>query len=181
MRILFTKNKTPGSLLIRFGTGDSKWEMAPHSHVAILFDDSLVFHSTLSSGVHLQWLDKFKESRTIVNSLEPQMDLALPEEEAIYQDIINTYKGRKYDISGTLFLAWRFFLKKFFDKPMPTRNELGDDSALFCTELVDALSNEFCTRLGINLYSKTIDPEMLDPYTLYKLLVESGKVKESAK
>jgi hypothetical protein len=130
MRVIFTRSVMPLSQLIRWGLRE------PVSHMAIVFDDKVVFQSNLL-GVHLVSYSKFISSSEIV--MERRADLSLEDEEDVFQSISLNSEGRLYDFAGFLFFLWRGFLYRLFRTPLPSRNPWGHKDSYLCTELAESL------------------------------------------
>jgi len=155
MKIIFTKNTSCLSKLIRWGLNE------PVSHVAIVFDDKIVFHSNLP-GVRVEWYNSFKRSNEIV--FEKQYDMPLYEEEALYQQVIDENDKKTYDFSGFLYFIWRGALRKFLKKPFPSSNKKNNPNLDFCVELIGKLRQQ--------LPALPSDEELaiMTPYGLYTRL-----------
>lgn len=130
MKIIWTKSSLPLSKLIRWGLKEES------SHIAIVFDDKIVFQSNLF-GVHIDWFNSFKKKCTIVYEIEQK--LPLEQEEAIYQAIINKDDGKSYDYKAFAYFIWCGILKKFFNKPLPAVNKWNNVDSFICVELLSLL------------------------------------------
>lgn len=158
MRIIFTRNSTLLSKIIRAGLKE------PVSHVAIVFDDKIVFHSNLK-GTHIEWFNEFKKKSDVVYTLS--YDLSLEEEEAIYQSVIDKNISKPYDFSAFLFFAYRAFMHKVFGTDYPITNPANKSWAWICVEAVGSLPEKFQPKTPIDL-------SMTSPYSLYILLGGAG-------
>jgi hypothetical protein len=138
MKLVFTKNNLPLSLLIRCGLKE------PVSHMAYVFDDKLVFHSNLI-GVHIDWYDNFKKKNTIVNQIE--LNQGLQFEEDVYQRAIGMNVGQPYDFIALFYFIFRAFMYRFFNVPMPTKSNTEIKKAFLCTELAYALPKSYTQAL----------------------------------
>lgn len=127
IKVLFTANKLPFSRLLCWVT------KSPVSHVAICFDDRIVFHSN-PMGVHINSLPWFKRHNRIVWEVTLP-ERPLHEEEAAYLGI-TLIEGRGYDFAGIFYLAWRFCLKTFFNRPLPEKNGWGSKRLYNCIEVL---------------------------------------------
>lgn len=97
MRLIFTRQHSIGSLLIRFFTW-SRW-----SHVAILEDDSMVIDSTfLHGGVRRRPLAELLAQA----SRHQMLDLNVPNEAAAL-DFARAQIGRPYDWTAVLGILFR--------------------------------------------------------------------------
>lgn len=149
MKIVFTRGNSILSKFICWLSGD------PVSHMAIVFDDKLVFHSNLL-GVHITWYNTFLKKSQVVLFLE--YTLTLEKEEEVYSAIINNFDGKSYDYGALLFFFWRGCLYKFFNIPLPSRNLWGDRDRFLCDELVQVLPERFRVQGQVDL---------LTPYHVY--------------
>jgi hypothetical protein len=125
VKIIATRSSAPLSRAIRWALD------IPVSHLAIVFDNKIVFHANLL-GAHVEWYNTFKRNAEIV--LEVDIPGTLKEEEEAYQGVINKLDGKPYDYLYLLSLAWRVMLKRAFGLPMPERF-LQDPNGLLCTEI----------------------------------------------
>ena len=142
----------------------------------IIFDNKLVFHSNLEGGMHVDWLSRIMESDHIVKCFEPRVDLSVEDEEVIYQDILSKHNREPYDLAGVLYLTWRVFLKKFFNKPFPEKNPADSEMQSFCVEAVQALGKSFAARLGFSMWP-TENLSMIDPSTLMRMFEENEQLR----
>lgn len=152
MKIIWTKGNSILSKAICWGLDE------PVSHVAIVFDDKIVFHSNLL-GVHLNWLDTFKKHSEIIYTIDYPM--SLEKEEAVYQRLIK-HDERPYDYSSFFYFGLCILKKKFLGIPIPEKNPVDNPNADLCYELCNALN-------GL-LFNKDIEGKLISPYTLYKWL-----------
>jgi len=129
MKILFTRNNLPFSRLIAWATGSSV------SHVAVAFDDRIVFHAN-PSGVHIRSYPWFVKNNTIVSSIEIRR--TLEEEEAAYLSI-TLVEGSWYDFGSVIYWGYRLFLLKLFSVPLPRRNAWARGDAFNCLEVLGEL------------------------------------------
>lgn len=153
MKLVFTKNTSPLSKLIRFGLGE------PVSHFGIVFDNGIIFHSNLM-GAHVEWYKSFTKKNSTVEFL----DYALPleKEESIYLSILNTNDGAGYDFKALIYFGYRILLFRLFKIAIPKTNEYQDASKFLCTELAKALPPYI---LPDSIRSK--DLSIVSPYKLY--------------
>lgn len=149
MRLIWTKNTSILSKSIRWLFNE------PVSHFAIVFDNSLVFHSNLL-GVHLAWFNYFKNKNDIIYSKEIILDIE--NEEKFYRKIVDKYYGKNYDFKAFFYFAYRGLLKKFFNIPVPDKNTFQDNDEFLCTGLASLF------------FDTSIDYEIITPYQLYLLL-----------
>lgn len=122
MQVLFTKNNSIVSRLIRRLTGE------PVSHCAIEYLGN-VYHSNFY-GVHMESLQNFLQgSNQIVLSIEAQINpytLA----DAMYQ-----YRGSKYDFGGLLYVGLRILIPA-----LPKYNLWQSTGMFMCTEWVEQVT-----------------------------------------
>lgn len=134
----------------------------PVSHLAIVFDNKIVFHADLL-GVRLAWYPTFLKSREIVYEIE--FDLTLEQEEEVYQNIITQNDGKSYDYGAFIYFMWRGLLKKCLNKPMPNTNPWGSEDRYLCDELVEVLPDFIVPRSV-----KNVDIGMKSPWQVYLLM-----------
>jgi hypothetical protein len=157
MKILFTRNSLPLSRLIRWVLKE------PVSHLAIVFDDHLVFHSNLM-GVHLEWFNSFKKHHEIVYEVT-LFGMTLEQEERTYRAIVDQFDGAPYDFKGLLYFGVRGFLWRLFGTPFPAHNPWGSRRAFLCTEVIGTLPQ--WAMLRPTAYTGL---DMISPYQIYKTI-----------
>lgn len=160
MRIVFTKSNLIGSKLIRWGLNE------PTSHVAFVFDEKLVIHSSLN-GVELAWFNTFCKKNDIVFHLK--YDLPLEQEEEIYQSILNNYDSSGYDYKAYFYFAWCILKMKLFKTPLPKSNAWGSKGSFLCTEMITTLPFWL-----LKVDSK--DYGIVSPYALYQELLKKHPI-----
>lgn len=157
MKIIFTKSKLPLSWFVRWGLEEDV------SHVAIVFDNKIVFHSNLY-GLHIEWYNTFKKHNEVVYEIE--YDLPLEQEEAMYQAVIDANDGKSYDYKAFMYFVWCGFKRKFFNTPLPATNKWDRENSLLCVEVLALLPRDILSDL--NKLPK--DLSMMSPKTAYNLL-----------
>lgn len=122
MKILFTRNNSILSRLIRSVTGE------PVSHCAIQMD-YVVIHSNLL-GVHLEFADNFREHSEVIYELENT--------EADWEKFnkFHKYEFSFYDLGALFFLGISFALRNWFDLPLPKSNLWQASGLYLCTEFI---------------------------------------------
>lgn len=158
MELLFCASQMPLSKIIRWSLEE------PVSHFAICFDDKVVIHSDLL-GVGLKWYDDFIKSHQIVYKLKPKAKLDLVDEEDYYQEAISTTIGKPYDFKEFFYFGYRALLKKFFNKPFPSKSSHEKSGEYLCTELAKAFG----------LVDKSVDVGIISPFGLYRLFLSTTK------
>jgi len=129
--VVFTRSKLPGSKLIRWLYGGLS------SHMAIVLDDRLVFHSNFS-GTQLKWLSSFMKKNEFV--FQSDLYWLIPEEEElIYQRLIK-YDEKKYDFKAGLYLLFAGLFNRILGTKIPKSNPWSDKRAYLCIELIEVLS-----------------------------------------
>lgn len=156
MKLLWVKGNAPLSKLIMWGLNE------PVSHFALLFDNKIVFHSDLT-GAHIQWYKSFQKTHETIFELE--YTPGLKKEEEIYQEVIDANDGKGYDYGAFIYFAWRAFLWKFFNQPIPEKNPWGDKDRFLCDEVIQTLPNEICSQ-----EIKQMDLSMKSPYMVWLLI-----------
>lgn len=153
MKIIFTRNSLPFSCFIRWGLNE------PVSHMAIVFDNRIVFHSNFK-GIHIEWFETFKKTNVIVYEIE--FNLTLEQEEQIYKEIITKNDGKSYDYAGLLYLTYKGIMHKMFNTALPSTNKWASKNQFFCIEILSLFKQ---IEIDTNI-------EVSTPYQVYKLLKE---------
>ena len=138
MKLLFTKNNLPVSLLIRWGLSE------PCSHMAFCFDNKLVIHSNFL-GLQINWLDRFMRGNTLVDSVDIELDLET--EESVYLALLAQYDGSSYDWLAFFSFILAAFKFKFFNVEMPKVAIISDKKSFICTETAYALPKKYLEAL----------------------------------
>lgn len=162
MKILFTRGSSIFSHYIRKGTGE------PVSHVAFSFDDKFVIHSNLL-GVHLQWHKSFLSSCQVV--AYAQYDFCLPDEEEIFQGILDAYDGSAYDFGALLYFSKRMLEYRLFDRPLPPKNKWGSDRAFLCTGVFGKIPDRLRKQIILEDFP---DYDIVTPWTIFKAIEKTG-------
>lgn len=179
MRIAFSLNYNSfGSFLIRWGTSEKMFGLSPCSHVMVLFDRSLVFHSNLSKGVHIQSVSDLPSSEVIVYASGPKVPLTIEQEEAIYQALIKNVVGNKYDILSLLFISFSVFMKKFFKVPMAKTNPMNSSEMDYCSEAISSMNDIALKEIGFRIFDQ-FDGSVITPSDLLSLLKKNESMEES--
>lgn len=134
MRLVWTKSKTPFSLLIRLVTGDDC------SHFSFVFESAangLMFESNLF-GTHPLFYRTSLKTHTVMHEII--VPLTLDDENKIWDLIVDKYDDRPYDYFGVMYLGWRKLLLRMFKRPLPKHNKWAKPDAYFCNELYGILS-----------------------------------------
>jgi hypothetical protein len=103
----------------------------------MVFDDALVIHSKLVSGVGLEWFDTWKKHNEIVW----QYGLALPllKEEEIYHSILSSSDEKDYDYLAFLYWPLAVLKARLLGRAMPKVNHWGSGKGVLCTGLYASL------------------------------------------
>lgn len=157
MKLIWTRNSSPLSQLIRWGLQE------PVSHFAIVFDNKIVFHANLY-GAHIEWYNTFRKNNEVV--LEKDYPLSLEQEELVYQSIIDRLDGSRYDIRALIFFVTAIAANRYLGLAMPARNHFQSSDALLCTALVQSLPSWVVPNLK-TLEGK--DLEIISPYQIYQV------------
>jgi hypothetical protein len=159
MKLIFTRSGLPLSKVIRWGLKE------PVSHVAIVFDDKLVFQSNLL-GVGIEGIYRFKAAAEFVYTID--IPLSAVVEEDIYMNLLKKYDGKPYDFKAFLYFSYRAVLKQLFNTPFPAKNEWGDPNAFLCDGLLAALLDTQCIPAWLREALVSLgDIEIRSPYQAY--------------
>lgn len=153
--IVWTKSDLPISRLIRFLARESV------SHMAIVIDNKIVFHSNFY-GAHLKWLTSFLKRSEVVYELS--LDLTFDEEERIYQRLIHQFDEQPYDWGAIAYWFYAMLRHRITGWALPKSNPWGSDRGFLCVELAECLD-----VLGLDLS----DLDMVTPEALYFTLKEA--------
>lgn len=164
MKLVFTKSSSVLSRLIRWGLAE------PVSHVAIIFDDKLIFQSNLL-GVHLDGIYKFQKTNTIVYSLD--IKLSKQAEELIYEKLLVQYDGVYYDFGALFYFFYQALLHKYFGTPWPDKNAWQKPENFLCDGLLTTLDRDMPPWF-IEAISSLGDIEMKSPYAVYQCLIKKS-------
>lgn len=159
--MLFVSGTQPLSKLIMWGLSE------PCSHFAILFDDKIVFHSTLT-GVKIEWYESFLKTHKVEFMIEHKSE-TLDLEEKVYQEIISKYDGDSYDYKSFLFFTWNVAMLKMFKRPLPKAGA-SDLKNFLCTEIAATLPDSV-----VPSSLKALDLGSISPYQLWLLLQGHSK------
>lgn len=152
MRILWTAGSKPIPRLIRWVSGKDC------SHVAIVFNGCLVFHSTLADGVHVQWISSFLKQEKLVH--EREIEMSVEYELSIYKQIISENVDREYDKLILWKKLWFYLLKRLGFNVDESKCELGDKKKDVCTEVAKRVLKD----LGYSVPNHIIEPHDLWDY-----------------
>lgn len=164
---LFSRNHKIGSRVISWASGLLVKDLNKiPSHMAILIEqdgnESLVFESTLSSGVRIvpykKWLEINEECYKI-----PCIKQRTNKE--IFEKV-NEYWGKKYDWSGIAFFIPCFLGYLLFKIPFPKYNLWQSDNKYFCNELGGKIA-------GYDKYSMVTPAKMCSDFL--KMVGQNGK------
>ncbi len=159
MKFLFVKSPKLGSKIIQWGLDQDV------SHVVISFNGTHeeYFHS-YGFGLYSMKRKEFEKFQyTVVHEIEFKLE---PEKERLVQMLYYRYvkdMNIKYDYPAMIYFAWRAVLKKFFGRPLPMINELGQVSFNLCTEALYIASESYGMVTGQNIIPATIDLSMITP------------------
>lgn len=154
MKLVWTKTKSNDVIAWAF--------KEPASHVAILFFDSIIFHSTFS-GVDILSKNDFLANRNIV--FEKDFSISGDDEQTLLLFFSANETHKKYDWKFFFWLFWRAFLLQVFGKQLPSTVERQDPRHIICTEVLDLLPDHVAPR-----YDRT---KAVTPYRLYLQLKDA--------
>jgi len=164
MKVVFTRNKWPVSRLICWLSGERM------SHVAVVFEDALVFQSNLF-GVSVGWWSEFKAAHHVVAVVD-YPHLGEECEKKLYHAVIDRFVGRRYDFGALIYLLWRGLRWKFFKTRLPKENRLGSPGGLLCTELAAVVLE----ALGVDAPDNV---DLMSPERFFRALTQPNQKKEA--
>jgi hypothetical protein len=153
MRIIGSSNNYPFSWLIRKLTGENI------SHIAIVFDDLIVFHST-PVGTHTSWLTDFVEKNKIHRTIP--LYLGLVSEEQVYFTIISKRKKKKYDWMGIFYQGLMRLRRIVFRIPLPINNLWQDGNKDYCIEVLNSIDWD-AIKIGLQSKFNELRLDMMSP------------------
>jgi len=172
MRLVFTTSDRILSKLIRWTFQEDV------SHCGILFDEKLVFHSSLF-GVEIQGIYAFQKISRIMHIID--IPLPLNAEEAIYQRLLEKYEGESYDYRAFAYFVWCAFLYRIFGWPFPDKNVWQRPEDFLCDGFLAVLdcpeSPDWLRKALIDLG----DIEMKSPYAVYRAILRAGPAESGQK
>lgn len=134
MKLVWTKGNSILSKAIRLITGDDC------SHFAVVLYDGkpgeIMFESNLL-GTHPAFFRTSLRSHQIVHEFD--LVLEQPDEDAVWDKIVEIYDGRKYDFFGALYLGIRKAMNRIFGTKLPESNAWARQDRYFCSEVFEAL------------------------------------------
>jgi len=167
MILLWTKNKLPGSKLIRWGLSEDV------SHFACAFfvskDKGLVVHQKLH-GFSIDWLPKWRDKNDVVFSLKPK-EADKERDRKILHGIMNRFYGTRYDALGFLYFTWRAFLYKFFGVGLPVKNKWSEEEEPLCTGIAKILQD----AQPLWFFRSVRDFDIVTPQRLFNNMRSSGQ------
>ena len=158
LSILGTYSNKIGSHLIRNILDE------PISHIAFMFDEKLLIHSS-TRGVRVLWAKDFIRHNTIY--FEKKYNLMVEQEEYVYQELIKV-EGSQYDYEAFSYFAYCALKRKYFHQPLPKTNPFGKQNKFLCTELAGLLP-DFLFAPKSNPF-KNQELDMITPYQIIKEL-----------
>ena len=135
MKLIWSKSKSPLSLLIRTITGEDC------SHFAIVLYDGkpgeIMFESNLL-GTHPCFYQNSMKTHTLVHQVDVPCDQAV--EDKVWDTVVKKFDGKGYDFLGVLYLGWRKILYRALRSPIPAINKWASPHRYFCDELFELVS-----------------------------------------
>jgi len=134
MKLIWTKNNLPLSMIIRAVTGDDC------SHFALVFQSAAkgwMFESNLLR-THPKFFATAKKSFQIMH--EMNLDLSVEQENELWDLVVQEYDGKGYDFLGAIYTGFFVLRERFFKIPRPTINKWSDRNKYYCNEIYEALN-----------------------------------------
>lgn len=164
LAIIGTFNDSIGSIGIRYFLDE------PISHIAFMFDERIVIHSTIA-GVKLISAKEFNKHQNIY-TIKRFSNLTLEQEEEVFQSLLKV-KDAEYDKSAFAYFTFCAIRRKMFKIPLPKENPFGDKNKYLCTELAGLLPDFLFNSVfnnGQNPF-KGQDLEIITPYQTIKEII----------
>lgn len=170
IEILFCKTELPLSTVIMWGLEQ------PASHVAIdIPSKGLVVQSDLL-GLSKAFRAQFLRDHTIVATFKihclPTVQTAIEQK---FLNFVDTDVGKSgYDFGAFAYFAYRAFLFKTLNRPLPSTNPWGDPQQFLCTEVPYLLNEAVVEVVGKPLFSYDVDLGAVSPWDLRALLIKAA-------
>ena len=158
MKLIWTRSKSPLSVLIRWALGTDC------SHFAFVFNSpsgGLMFEANLL-GTHPRFFKNALKHMEVVHQIDVELPLAM--EDKVWDTIVDELDGKGYDFKAFIYFSWRALLLKIFKRPLPDKNKWQDPSRPLCVAIVNAVQH-----IGIKL-PDDFDPEMRSPHDLLTMI-----------
>lgn len=120
----------------------------------------------MEMGVHPVWHQDFIDTHEIVHKLFFGLDTEV--EVALYREVVAAVIGKEYDSRAILYWSWIGFKAKAFGAKIPGENSFADQSAYYCTEVLNALRPFLLERHKIEL--PELDDQILSPHGAWSKL-----------
>lgn len=147
---IFSHRHQIGSKLISWAAKFENLNLKKNpSHAAILVNNRFVIESVMGRGVRIVPYFKWVEINQELYRIEYN-DIS----RELFDGVLLTAWGKKYDWLGIVYFAYRYLLLALFKIPLPQKNKLERASHVFCTELIGKLTN--------NYYAMTSPAKMCD-------------------
>ncbi len=142
--LVFSNNDLIGSKIISWGSAKNMPIDEVPSHFSYCFKETYVLESRLASGVRADEFEHFKSKNKIIAVFDVTVEVEQIHNKwyLYYKSLYRRVLNKKYDKKGLFYLAWRQFLWKFFNKPIPKVNKKDDPNKYFCTEVFSDLFGE---------------------------------------
>ncbi len=170
MKLIFTTSDAFLSKVIRWTFNE------PVSHCGILFDRKLVIHSSVF-GVDLQGIFAFLKKCRIIESID--IALALEQEEAIYQKLLEHYEGLHYDYRAFAYFVWRGFLYRCFGCHFPSKNAWQRPDDFLCDGFLAALDVPESPEWLRKALKDLGDIEMKSPHAVFQAISKAQPLKST--
>lgn len=156
LTVLGTYSDKVGSHLIRYFLDE------PVSHVAFMFDEKLVIHSSIT-GVVVLWAQDFLRHHKVYTS--KTFHLMNEQEEYVYQELIKV-EGSPYDYDAFTYFSYCAMRRKYFGTPLPKTNPEGKTNKFLCTELAGLLPDFVFSPKSNPFKNRELD--IITPYQVIK-------------
>lgn len=128
--LTWTKKRNLGSWLIRWFTEGNA------SHFSIVFDEKVVFESTVQSGCKLSFYSEFLKTSDIVYQIK--LDQGLFEEELVWLECASL-DGMPYDYLAVISLGYQLLARKQKLEMSENLTNFDKNRAYMCVEVARAL------------------------------------------
>lgn len=168
MKIKFTTTDMLVSKIIRWMFNEESTHFT-----ATLYNDQVIFQSNFF-GVDFSSFKAFSLHAKVIHEFD--IPMTREQEDIVFDSLVESMVGNKYDFKALIYFGFRGLLKKFLGIPLPKTNKWQTKDQNLCTELAYGLPDDVIPP-GI----KGMDLSMVTAERLYKMLKiyrETGKIVE---
>jgi len=142
--IVFSRNDKAGSRLISWGSAKKTDIKKVPSHFSYCFKETYVLESRMTTGVRADEWENFKSKNDIIAIFDVSeiVKLNYGKWYKYYKHLYKPIMGKAYDKAALIYLGWKVFLWKVFNRPIPKTNRKNNPNKYFCVEVFQELFGE---------------------------------------